>query len=354
MSRIPPFFRFFMREPGVTSPASHSIQKARSFLGSGVGRSIRKGYRRLTDMEIHAIERGLVARWVAVAFRDFLRLFTNSLRGSAAPDTNRSVPLPTHSLIGEPGTTGPPKSSNGASSMHLFWQMPAPDRNDPLVEALATITVLKSPTINRLFFWALQVSFIEGGKTIGAGHFGLQHHPSYPSGGAVNWGGYHGAGSTGSGELPGSALHIPSTLNNPNTGDYLWQAGRRYQYRIRRSDQSNLGWIGSVTDLETGVETIVRELQCPGSELGEIMVWTEAFAHCDEAGVSVQWGDLRAVTASGVAVRPTALRVNYQTVGDGGCITSNAEVVMDDSGNRLVEQQTGTVRTTPSGSQLIL
>ncbi len=211
-----------------------------------------------------------------------------------------------------------------------------------------------APQVERLFFWALQVSFLERGKPFGAGHIGLQYHPDYPGGGAVNWGGYHGSASTGSGELPGSSLNITSTLNNPNTGDYPWEPGRDYRYRIYRSPER--GWRGSMTDTETGIETVIRDLWCPGSELGQIVVWTEAFAHCDEPSVAVQWSDFRAITMSGETIRPDGLRVNYQRVSDGGCLTT--DTLLGRAGSSVsqlaVSQVTGTARTTKQGMVLPL
>ncbi len=233
--------------------------------------------------------------------------------------------------------------------MHLSWQMPSAPADDPVTEVSVLARIEHAPKVERLFFWALQVSFLEGGKPFGAGHMGLQYHPDYPGGGAVNWGGYHGSASTGSGELPGSALSISSTLNNPNTGDYPWMADRAYRYRIYRSPER--GWRGSVTDTETGIETVIRDLWCPGSELGQIVVWTEAFAHCDEPSVAIQWSDFQAVTLSGTTLRPNGLRVNYQRVADGGCITTNSLL---GSNGRSVSQITGTTRTTKQGTVLPL
>ena len=233
--------------------------------------------------------------------------------------------------------------------MHLSWQMPSAHADDPVVEVSVLARIKHVPEVERLFFWALQVSFLEGGKPFGAGHMGLQYHPDYPGGGAVNWGGYHGSASTGSGELPGSALNITSTLNNPNTGDYPWLAERDYRYRIYRSPER--GWRGSVTDTETGVETVIRDLWCPGSELGQIVVWTEAFAHCDEPSAAIQWSDFQAVALSGTTLRPDGLRVNYQRLADGGCVTTNSLLGRSPGS---VSQVTGTTRTTKQGTVLPL
>ncbi len=236
--------------------------------------------------------------------------------------------------------------------MHLFWQMPQIPRDDPIVEVGATILITHRPEIERLFFWALQADFIEERRVIGAGHLGLQYHPSYPAGGAANWGGYHGSDSTGSGELPGSTLTMPSTLHNVNTGDYPWQAGKLYRYRIYPSPER--GWRGSITEKETGTETIIRDLWCPGSELGRPMVWTEAFAHCDDPSVGVQWSEFSGVTRSGFVVGPDAVKVNYQSIANGGCLTSSSDLVQNSGGGLVVEQRTGTVRRTGQGTLLRL
>ena len=81
--------------------------------------------------------------------------------------------------------TGPPTSSNGASSMHLFWEVPP----EPLAEVSVDVEVLTPPAVEKLYFWALQVNFVSAtGGDRGGAHTGLQYHPAYPDGGAVNWG----------------------------------------------------------------------------------------------------------------------------------------------------------------------
>ena len=56
-------------------------------------------------------------------------------------------------------TTGLPTSGNGASSFHLWW---APDP-PPLRSAHAVLEVRAAPRVARLYFWALQVTFADGG-----------------------------------------------------------------------------------------------------------------------------------------------------------------------------------------------
>ena len=236
--------------------------------------------------------------------------------------------------------SGLPTSSNRASSMHLYWE--APPR--PLAEVAVTVTVVEPPTVPRLYFWALQASFeTDGGRTTGAAHLGLQHHPGHPGGGAVNWGGYHRGGS--GGVLDGSVSALPSALDNPNTRDYPWLPRRPYRYRIHRSP--GRGWRGSVTDLATGATTVVRDLWVEGDHLMAPMVWTEAFADCGEPPAAVGWTDLEAVTVDGRRATIHRVRVNYQSHAEGGCTNTDCSSV---DGGFL--QRTGVRRRTPVGAVL--
>jgi hypothetical protein len=208
-------------------------------------------------------------------------------------------------------TTGLPTSSNGASSFHLEWLWDGPEPD--LVEVGATLTVVERPTVDRLSFWALQASFFEGsGRRLGGGHTGLQHHPRYPGGTAVNWGGYGADGR----ELDGSISILPSALANPNTRDLAWEAGRPYRLSIHRGPE---GWAASVDDVE------IRQLHVGGDHLGSIMVWSEVFAACDDPSAAVRWTDLSGLTADGAVVRPWAVRTRYQAVPDGGCSNTSSD-----------------------------
>lgn len=231
-------------------------------------------------------------------------------------------------------TTGLPTSSNRASSFHLEWLW---DGAEPhLVEVGATLTVIERPTVDRLHFWALQASFLEGagpGRRRGGGHAGLQHHPRYPGGTAVNWGGY---GSDGR-ELDGSISPLPSALANPNTRDLAWEAGRPHRLSIQRGLE---GWAASVDDVP------IRQLHAGGDRLGSIMVWSEVFAACDDPSSAVRWSDLSGLTAEGAVVRPWAVRTRYQSVADGGCSNTSS----DPDGTGGVVQRTGVARTSPAGA----
>lgn len=234
---------------------------------------------------------------------------------------------------------GLPTSSNGASSFHLFWMV----GSAPFVEVSATIEVIEPPTVDRLYFWALQASFATGGGTVGGAHFGLQHHPEYPAAGAVNWGGYEHGGS----ELRGSSSDLPSALLNVNTRNYRWHPRRPYRYRIHPVAEGR--WRGTITDLETGRETVVRDLHSEGVFLVNPMVWTECFADCGDPPAAVRWSDFDAIDYEGHHHPITTVTVNYQSYADGGC--TNTNVTMDGTG---FVQRTGVPRVTPAGTPLTL
>ena len=247
-------------------------------------------------------------------------------------------------------TTGPPPSGNGASSFHLTWEAPPV----PLRSVEVTIEVTESPSVESLYFWALQVNFERGGGRVGGAHFGLQYHPAYPGGGAVNWGGYADAG----GELTGSVSELPSALDNINTRTFPWQPHRPYRYRVAPSPGQDgdgpIGrWQGSITDLETGAETVVRDLWIEADHLTGPMVWSEVFADCDAPTSAVRWSEPTVTTVDGRRFEIDAVRLNYQTDGDGGC--ANTDTSVDRSGPRPgFLQRTSTDRRHPTGSRLTL
>ena len=236
-------------------------------------------------------------------------------------------------------TTGLPPSANGASSLHAWWECPG-----PLREVVVTLEVLVPPSVPWLHFWAVQVSFVDGGRRTGGGHLGLQAAPWHPEGTAVNWGGY----AQGGRELEGTASSLPSAARNANTRDFAW--GARRPYRLRVAPGAGPGqWLGEVTDVSSGVVTAVRELRCPGTALADPVVWSEVFAPCDAPGTAVRWSDPRAVTLEGNVVVPPAVRLTYQSVADGGC--SNSATFVD---RGAVVQATATERRVPHGTRLPL
>ena len=196
---------------------------------------------------------------------------------------------------------GYPTSSNRASSMHLHWD-PAPQS---LQEVAVTLEIVEPPVVSELYFWALQASFFDRGRHVGAGHLGLQWYALHPGGTAVNWGGYR----DGAGELDGEVSTLPSATGNPNTRDFAWRP--RTRYRLRINGQGDGWWTGSVTDLAAGETTVVRRLRGGGDALGNAVVWSEVFARCDAPSVAVRWSDFSPL--------PQRLRPTFQTHEDGGC-----------------------------------
>ncbi|MFM7063281.1 MAG: hypothetical protein ACKO04_07285 [Actinomycetes bacterium] len=242
-------------------------------------------------------------------------------------------------------TTGAPRSSNGASSFHLRW-----DLYSEFDEVSVVLEVVEPPTVDWLYFWALQADFGDAtGRRAGGAHLGLQWHPEYPGGTAVNWGGYDARG----GVLHGSRSTLPSALGNPHTHDFPWLPRRPYRLTIARAaspgPHGGPAWTGAVTDLGTGTTTVVRELYPDGDRVVGVVMWSEVFAHCDHPGAAVRWSAPRARTVDGVVVAPAAVLLNYQTHADGGCANTSSEA--DGAG---VVQRTNTVRVHPTGTRLAL
>lgn len=233
---------------------------------------------------------------------------------------------------------GRPPSPNGASSLHAHWVGVPADT----VACEVDLTVVVRPNGPHLHFWALQASFVDRGRVLGAGHLGLQHYPLHPGDSAVNWGGYHQRG----GELTGTASALPSAPGNVNTRDYPWQEGTTYRLHIGRGDD---GWLGSVTDLGDGRTTVVRELHAPSSDLGHLVVWSEVFAPCEGPQAAVRWSRPLAITRDGTEVGVNTVSLTYQTHADGGCSNTTSRVV-----DGTLEQRTATPRLHPHGAVLDL
>ena len=233
-----------------------------------------------------------------------------------------STRLPARALRG-PRLTGFPTSSNGASSFHLRWMFDAADA--AFTSVSVTFEVVELPTVERLYFWALQADFGDDrGRRAGGAHLGLQWHPEYPGSTAVNWGGYDARGQV----LHGSESALASTLHNPHTRDISWSAGTPYRLTIEPSpDGAPVGlaaWRGSVTDLATGARTVVRDLYPVGDRITGVTMWSEVFARCDDPPAAVRWSRAEATTVDGRLVRPRGFVVNYQADHDGGCANTDS------------------------------
>ena len=237
-------------------------------------------------------------------------------------------------------TTGTPPSANGASSAHLWWELPG---DEPLTEVSAVLEVLVLPRVARLYFWALQASFHDGSANHGAAHLGLQWAAGPGPGRAANWGGYDAGGAV----LSGSRSELPSRTANPHTRYYQWEERRPYRLRIHRHPGRRDAWRGEIVDLATGQATVVRDLFVAATHLCQPVVWSEVFADCDAPPVVVRWSRMVALAAGGRLVRPEAVIVGYQARSDGGC--DNSTAVQDGRG---VLQLTNAERGVPSGARL--
>ena len=175
------------------------------------------------------------------------------------------------------------------------------------------VEIVRPPAVRKLYFWALQVSFLDRGRDLGAGHTGLQWHPGAPAG-AVNWGGYHAGGGVLDGT--GSAL---APVDGPHTRHFAWSPGRPYRFRVWSPSPG--AWRSEVTDLTTGQATVIRDLLVPATSLASPVVWAEVFADCDDPATEARWSALQASasTAPGQVFTATSVRLTYQAHADGGC-----------------------------------
>lgn len=240
-------------------------------------------------------------------------------------------------------TSGLPTSANGASSFHLGWR----GVDGPWAGAAVEFQLRDWPRTDRLVFWALQVSFVESstGRVTGGGHLGLQWHPQYPGRTAACWGGYH----VGGGELSGGPLAFPSALGNPNTCNFSFSPGVRYRFVIEPHPD---GWAGRI-QTHTG-STTLRVLFGGGDAITAPMMWTECFAACDDPSISAAWFRPQTMAFDGSIRDIDRVAVNYQTVADGGCSTTNSRLVRDPSGVVGIEQATNVARVTAQGAELAL
>ena len=235
-----------------------------------------------------------------------------------------------------------PTSGNRSSGFHLWWH--GMDGGPlPLVAAGATLEVLQRPSVERLYFWALQASFVDGrGTRYGAAHLGLQWNPNHPDNGAVNWGGYADTGDVGS-VLAGNASMLPSAPDDPNTRDYPWQESVAYRLRIARS---NAGWRGEVIDLASGHGVVVRDLHVDGDRLTNLVVWSEVFASCTDPTAVVRWSGFEGYVADGTILRPRSVGLTFPP---DGC--PNTDTVADEVG---FLQVTSTTRRARDGDSVAM
>ena len=233
--------------------------------------------------------------------------------------------------------------------MHLFWQMPNRVSDaSPITQCSAVCEILVLPRIEKTYFWALQATFTDAdGADHGAAHLGLQYYPPHPRSRAVNWGGYPPAHENWKRVFDGSPSPLPSDTDDANTRNFDWHELRPYRFTISLAAPSAHGWRGTVTDLETGVETHVRDLWAGGDRLRGFVVWSEWFSPPDAPTVVARWSQCRAKAADGTVIFPTGLFVNHPN--DGGH-TNVGHVIERGGPDAAVQQIINTARTVPHGT----
>lgn len=232
---------------------------------------------------------------------------------------------------------GLPPSPNGASSFHIWWDVP----DVALASVSVILEVMRPPIVSGLAFFAVQASFWSPGRHEGGAHAGLQWNPRHPRNKAVNWGGYDKHGAV----LSGTRSPLPSTPRDPNTRDFGWVPGARYRLVMGPrlpGTGSPCSWPARVEGLDTGEDFAVRELLCGGEHLRAPVVWSELFIRCDAPPVEVRWSKPEAVSLDGAAMQIGKGRVTYQAYDAGGC--TNTTVDTDRVG---IVQRTGCKRLIP-------
>lgn len=178
-----------------------------------------------------------------------------------------------------------PSGVDIATSTHLWWQAEGdadPSDTGRWVKASAKLTLPTAPTVEDLYYWAMQVSFYDGsGTLVGGAHTGLQWIPGYIDNKAVNWGGYDADDVI----LTGTESAFPSSLDNDNTRDYDWATNTEYTFEV--------SYVGSDYWRATVNGVTIRDLLVPGGVyIASPAIWSEIFAACDSPAHSARWRDL--------------------------------------------------------------
>ena len=214
-------------------------------------------------------------------------------------------------------------ASATGGGFHLWWKGPAVD--EPIVSCSVVLEVLQEPTVDALYFWALQASFLDDvGIRHGAAHTGLQWNARHPGTRAVNWGGYARAADVGS-VLDGTDSPLPGIPGDRNTRTFHWRAGVPYRFTIHPGPR---GWAATVTDLVTGSGVTIRELFAGGDRLGDFVMWSELFCRGRDPTTAVRWSQPEVLTRSGRRAAPHSLQVTFP----GGAEWERLDVAVDDVG----------------------
>ncbi len=225
--------------------------------------------------------------------------------------------------------------ADAGAGFHLWWKGLTLD--EPVVGCSVVLEVLQRPVVDRLYFWALQASFLDAsGQSHGAAHTGLQWNPRHPGCTAVNWGGYGRASDVHS-ILDGTDSPLPGFVDDRNTRHFGWREAVPYRFGIGRGRE---GWAATVTDLSTGSGVVIRELFAGGDRLAGFVMWSELFCRRDDPTTTVRWSAPELVTSSGRIGTPEALQVTYPA----GDAWRRLDVTLDGAGARQV---TNVPRSTP-------
>jgi hypothetical protein len=215
------------------------------------------------------------------------------------------------------------EQSGPGGGVHLWWQ--GVPTGEPIAQCSVVLEVLQEPVVDKLYFWALQASFLdELGVVHGTAHTGLQWNPRHPDHRAVNWGGYARASDVQS-VLDGTDSPLPGIPGDRNTRNFPWREGVPYRFTIRRG---SVGWAAAVEDLAAGTSVTLRELYAGGDRLGGFVVWSELFCRGSDPTAVVRWSQPSVVTASGRVLAPTGMQATFP----GGEEWRRLNVVTDEVG----------------------
>jgi hypothetical protein len=231
---------------------------------------------------------------------------------------------------------------------YTFWHWPAPARGADSLEW--DLTVLRDPGATT-YFWAHQWWFQRGD----AAYFGLQAHDLRDDGSTGKLAVFSIWSAVGCADNPGCHGGVEGSGFWTCRLAYDWEAGRTYRLRVARRDTPGAGrrdslwagrgnpawWSASITDQDSGIETLVGSIQVPHRWCGLDLVargssvWTEFYGANAPGGLAgpeqvphatVRFGVPR---ANGSTVAPAA---HANRLGDGDF--DNSRVADDGEGVR--------------------
>jgi hypothetical protein len=247
--------------------------------------------------------------------------------------------------------------------MHLMWRLPSD--LGPVIGASVVFELTEEPAVDKLYFWALQASFLDDdGTDLGAAHTGLQWNPRHPGGRAANWGGYPSEHNNWKRNFKGSRNRLPGFDGDPNTRHYNWQSHRPYRLTIERAPEQSgsffaellqprpTGWRATVTDINSGQIQVLRDLYAGGTHLAHLCVWTEWFCSCDDPTTACTWTEFRVMTDDGsgnsTEHEPTEVFVNHPAE---NCSNVGQRIITQ-TPELVIEQRMNTTREIPHGTVL--